>query len=195
MLCCAISADQAVIAVLSAVRLISWLRAGRVVVPPAIGTVVAVWVIRAVGAVVGVGAGTITGVGMIRAILVVRPGILRTCRTACMIHIWVPAAVRTVVAVGAILAVRAVVRVGAGMVVSVGVIRTVRSVVRIVFRSRRATCPRPIAVVGPVIPDVVVNISVVVVNDGGTAATAPVHVPGVPAPAAAHAAAQAAAER
>src|SRR5208283_1436812 len=154
MLCCPISADQAVIAVLSAVRLISWLRAGRVVVPPA------------VGAVVGVGAGTITGVGMIRAVLVVRPGILRTCRTACMIHIWVPAAVRTVVAVGAILAVRAVVRVGAGMVVSVGVIRTVRSVVRIVFRSRRATCPRPIAVVGPVIPDVVVNISVVVVNDG-----------------------------
>src|SRR5208283_4591652 len=137
MLCCAISADQAVIAVLSAVRLISWLRAGRVVVPPAIGTVVAVWVIRAVGAVVGVGAGTITGVGMIRAVLVVRPGILRTCRTACMIHIWVPAAVRTVVAVRAKLAVRSVVGVGAGMVVSVGVIRAIGGVVGVIFCSGR----------------------------------------------------------
>ena len=133
MLCCAISADQAVIAVLSAVRLISWLCTRRIVVPPAIGTVVAVWVIRAVGTVVRVGARTITWVGMIRAVLVVIPRIFRTRRTACMIHIWVPAAVRTVVAVRAILAVRTVVRVGAGMVVSVGVIRTVRSVGGTVF--------------------------------------------------------------
>src|SRR5208283_5224849 len=179
------AADQAVIAVLSAVRLIIRLRAGRIVVPPAIGTVVAVWVIRAVGTVVSVGAGTITGVGMIRAVGTVVPGVLRAGCTARMVDVWVPATIRAVIAVGAILAVRTVVRISAWMIVRVGVIRAVGRIIRVVLRSGRSVCPRPIAVVVCVVPDVVIDIGVVVVNDGGTAATAPVHVPGVPAPAAA----------
>ena len=166
MLHAAVATNQAVIAVLSAVRLISRLRAGRIVVPPAIGTVVAVWVIRAVGAIVRVGARTITGVGMVGAVGTVIPGVLRAGRTARMVDVWVPATIGAVMAVGTILAVRAVVRVSAWMIVRVGVIRAVGGVIRVVLRSGRSVCPRTIAVVVCVVPDVVIDVGVVVVNDG-----------------------------
>src|SRR5271155_1827376 len=76
--------------------------------------------------------------------------------------------VRTVIAIRVIAAVWSVMSVGARMIT-----RIIR--------------PGVIAVVMRVVPGVVVDIGVVVVDDGGTAAptpaAAPVHIPGVPAPA------------
>src|SRR5579862_2975123 len=75
--------------------------------------------------------------------------------------------VRTVVATRVIVAVGSVTSIGARMIA-------------------RIVCPRVIAVVVVVVPGVVVDVSVVVVNDGrrtATAAAAPVQSPGMPSPA------------
>src|SRR5208282_839326 len=98
----------------------------------------------------------------------------------------VPAAVRAEVSIRVITAVGAIVRVFARLVVTVGVKGAVVAVPGMVLRSGRSTSPGVIAVVVVVVPGVVVDIGVVVVDDGRvtTATTAaPVHAPGMPTPA------------
>ena len=77
-----ISANQAVISVVSAVRHIRWTSARDVVVHRAIGTEILIGMIGAVRTVVSIGAGMIVGIGMKAAVRTVRRVILSSGRSA-----------------------------------------------------------------------------------------------------------------
>ena len=111
----AVAANQAVIAVVSAVWLVRGIGAGFVLMVAAVRAEISIRVIAAVGSIVRVFARLIASVGMIRAVGTVVRMVLRSGRTPCMIDgaVCVPTAVRAVVAIGMVGAVRAIVRVGA----------------------------------------------------------------------------------
>ena len=96
-------------------------------------------------------------ISIVAAVGLLLPGVL----------VGVQSTVRTVILIWVIGAVRAVVRVFARLVVAVGVKGAVVAVPGMILRSDRSVCPRVIAVVVVVVPNVVVDIGVVVVDDRG----------------------------
>ncbi|MGO9575496.1 MAG: toll/interleukin-1 receptor domain-containing protein [Terriglobales bacterium] len=190
----AVTADQTVVAVVSTVRRIARTRA-FVRMKAAVRTVIPIRVITAVRAVVRVFARFVVTIGVKGAVVAIPGMILRSDRTAVggdvrVLHaavtadqpviavvpavgqvltsvlVGVPAAVRAEIPVRVIAAVRTIVRVFARLVVTVGVKSAVGTIPGMVLRSGRSTAPGVIAVVVGVVPGMVVDVGVVVVDDG-----------------------------
>ncbi len=159
---------RVITAIRAVVRVFTWL----VVTVGMKGAVVAIpgMILRSHCSTIGTDTGVLNAaVSADQAMIAVVPAVGHVCRTGAG-NVMMQAAIRTEIATRVIGAVRAIVRVFARLVVAVGVKGAVGAVPGMVLRSGRSASPRVIAVVVPVVPNVVIDIGVVVVDDGGRTA-------------------------